>query len=240
MPSPFPGMDPYLEDTAFWPDFHATFVPAWREVIAGRLPDNYEARLDEQLKLIELPASAERSIRPDVGIFKHDLPSTPAPTSSLATIEPAILTLPAVEEVRDVWIEIYHRPDRQLVAVLELLSPSNKQGSGRGQYMLKRNALVMEGVHLVELDLLRKGERLPTQERLPAGEYYLVISRANRRPKCEVYAWTRDDLLPVVPVPLKTPDPDIFVDLGEVFKLSYERGRYDRSIDYDQPLPSDG
>jgi len=229
-------MDPYLEDPAFWPDFPATFVPAWREVIAGRLPDNYEARLDEQLKLIELPASDQRAIRPDIDVFKHDAPATRSAETAMATIEPAILTLPAVVEVRDVWIEIYHRPDRQLVAVLELLSPSNKQGSGRGQYMLKRNALIMEGVHLVELDLLRGGERLPTQEPLPSGEYYLVISRANRRPKCEVYAWTRDDKLPVVPVPLKLPDPDIFVDLGTVFSLAYERGRYDRSIDYGQSL----
>lgn len=229
-------MDPYLEDPAFWPDFHATFVPAWREVIAGRLPDNYEARLDEQLQLIELPGGAERTIRPDVGVFRHDQPAATTPETSLATIEPAILTLPAVVEVRDVWIEIYHRPDRQLIAVLELLSPSNKQGSGRGQYMLKRNALVMEGVHLIELDLLRTGERLPTQEPLPAGEYYLVIARANRRPKCEVYAWTREDRLPVAPVPLKSPDPDVFVDLGEVFSMAYERGRYDRSIDYSQPL----
>ena len=229
-------MDPYLEDPAFWPDFHATFVPAWREVIADHLPDNYEARLDEQLKLIELPAGDHRSIRPDIGIFKRDLPSAPSTEASLATIEPAILTLPAVVEVRDVWIEIYHRPDRQLVAVLELLSPSNKQGSGRGQYMLKRNGLIMEGVHLVELDLLRNGERLPTQEPLPAGDYYLIVSRADRRPKCEVYSWTRDDRLPVVPVPLKVPDADIFVDLAQVFGIAYERGRYGKSIDYSQPL----
>ncbi|MEX2138013.1 MAG: DUF4058 family protein [Pirellulales bacterium] len=240
MASPFPGMDPYLEDPPFWPDFHATFVPVWRELIADRLPDNYEARLDEQLKLIELPNGVSRSIRPDIGVFKHDLPSTPSSDASLATIEPAILTLPSVVEVRDVWIEIYHRPERQLVAVLELLSPSNKHGSGRGQYMLKRNALIMEGVHLVELDLLVAGERLPTQEPLPAGDYYLVISRADRRPKCEVYAWTRNDRLPVVPVPLKPPDPDIFVDLAQVFATAYERGKYGKSIDYSLPQQPEG
>ncbi len=240
MASPFPGMDPYLEDPAFWPDFHATFVPVWRELIANRLPDNYEVRLDEQLKLIELPTGARRSIRPDIGVFQHDRPATQSSDSSTATIEPAILTLPAVVEVRDIWIEIYHRPERRLVTVMELLSPSNKQGSGRGQYMLKRNGLIMEGVHLVELDLLREGERLPTQEPLPAGDYYLVISRADRRPQCEVYAWTTDDRLPIVPVPLKQPDRDIFVDLGEVFAITYERGRYDKSIDYSKARQPEG
>jgi hypothetical protein len=228
-------MDPYLEDPVFWPDFHGTFVPAWREVVGRQLPDNYEARLDEQVKLIELPAGRERLIRPDVGVFQHETASASSNTGAVATLEPAILTLPVVEEVRDVWIEIYHRPDRQLVAVLELLSPSNKQGSGRGQYMLKRNALLMEGVHLVELDLLRTGERLPTQEPLPTGEYYFMVSRANRRPKCEVYSWTREDKLPVVPTPLRAPDPDIFVDLAQVFRTTYERGLYDKSIDYSKP-----
>jgi hypothetical protein len=233
-------MDPYLEDPAFWPDFHATFVPAWREVIADRLPENYEARLDEQFKLIELPAGDRRSFRPDVGVFKHDLPSAPSSEASLATIEPAILTLPEVVEVRDVWIEIYHRPERQLVAVLELLSPSNKHGSGRGQYMLKRNGLIMEGVHLVELDLLRDGERLPTQEPLPPGDYYFIVSRADRRPECEVYTWTTDDQLPTVPVPLKLPDPDIFVSLAEVFAITYERGKYHKSINYSKPQQTKG
>jgi Protein of unknown function (DUF4058) len=102
--------------------------------------------------------------------------------------------------------------------------------------MLKRNALLAEGIHLVELDLLRAGQRLPTQEPLPSGDYYLFISRANRRPKCEVYSWTRNDKLPIVPIPLKAPDPDIFVNLGQVFATAYERGRYAKSIDYTKPL----
>lgn len=231
-------MDPYLEQPAFWPDFYSRFINSWSEVISERLPDNYEARLDEQFRLIELPAEQVQRARPDIAVFREPRESARGRESATATLEPAVLTLPVVEEVHDIWIEILHRRDRHLVAVLELLSPTNKRGSGRGQYMVKRNGLIMEGVHLVELDLLRDGERLPTQENLPAGEYYLFISRANRRPKCEVYSWTRKDKLPVVPIPLKMPDADILVDLGQAFAIAYERGRYAKSIDYTRPLDS--
>jgi hypothetical protein len=231
-------MDPYLEDPAFWPDFHSRFINSWSEVISERLPDNYEARLDEQFRLIELPAEQVQRARPDIAVFKEPRESARAHESSTTTLEPAVLTLPVVEEVHDIWIEILHRRDRHLVAVLELLSPTNKRGSGRGQYMVKRNGLIMEGVHLVELDLLREGERLPTQEPLPVGDYYFFVSRADRRPKCEVYSWTRRDKLPVIPIPLKTPDPDIFVDLGRAFAIAYERGRYSKSVDYSKPLNS--
>ena len=27
MPSPFPGIDPYLESQGYWPDFHVSFIP---------------------------------------------------------------------------------------------------------------------------------------------------------------------------------------------------------------------
>ena len=102
--------------------------------------------------------------------------------------------------------------------------------------MMKRNGLLMEGVHFLELDLLLGGERLPTPESLPLGDYYLVVSRAEYRPRCEVYSWRRADRLPVIPIPLKSPDPDLLVDLGTVFSLAYQRGRYEKSIDYSKPL----
>jgi hypothetical protein len=121
--------------------------------------------------------------------------------------------------------------------VLELLSPANKEEPGRTLYLAKRNALLHHPVHLVELDLLLKGQRLPLEEGLPPGDYYALVSRGNQRPKCQVYHWTLHQPLPAIPIPLLPPDPDLWIDLGAVFRTTYERGRYSRSVDYTAAPP---
>jgi hypothetical protein len=238
MPSPFPGMDPYLESPAFWPDFHERFITYWCDELAEHLPEAYEARIGERVYLLEPSAEKGKLMGPDVSITHGNGPSSggSAPTG-LATLEPVTIPLTILDETSEAYIEILHRPDRTLVAVLELLSPSNKIEQGRTLYLAKRNALIQQAVHLVELDLLLGGQRLPFDEPLPAGDYYALVSRSDRRPDCDVYAWTIRQPLPPIPIPLKPPDPDIVLELGVVFATAYERGRYRRSIDYDAPAP---
>ncbi|HEV8058284.1 MAG TPA: DUF4058 family protein, partial [Gemmataceae bacterium] len=108
---------------------------------------------------------------------------------------------------------------------------------GRTLYLAKRNALFYHPVHVVELDLLMKGQRVPLEQELPSGDYYTFVSRWGQRPKCQVYYWTVQQSLPAIPIPLLAPDPDVWIDLGAVFRTTYERGRYSRSIDYTGPLP---
>ena len=130
MPSPFPGMDPYLEDPAYWPDFHATFINYWREELASRLPDHYEARLDEQVNLVQIPAEKTKRVRADVSVTRDaGVDSSPGVAVAVATLEPTTVPLLIEEEIRQTYIEILRRPDRTLVAVLELLSPAEKQVS---------------------------------------------------------------------------------------------------------------
>ncbi|MBX6316783.1 MAG: DUF4058 family protein, partial [Isosphaeraceae bacterium] len=123
-----------------------------------------------------------------------------------------------------------------LVTVIEVLSPTNKTGSGREEYLEKRRELIDRPVNLVELDLLLGGRRLPMAEPLPPGDYYALVSRAERRPQAEVYAWTIRQPLPTIPIPLRPPDPDVPLDLAAIFATAYERGRYARSLDYGAPL----
>src|SRR5262249_49282480 len=130
------------------------------------------------------------------------------------------------------------RPDRSLVAVLELLSPTNKSGEGFQEYRAKRKADLQQKVHLVELDLLVGGTRLPLLRPLPAGDYFVYLSRADNRPYCPVYSWKMRQPLPTIPIPLRTPDADMLIDLGKVFQATYERGRYARSLAYGEPLPA--
>ncbi len=100
------------------------------------------------------------------------------------------------------------------------------------RYRDKRFALLQQDVHIVEIDLLLAGRRLPLRDPLPVGDYYVLISRGDQRPNCQVYAWTMRQPLPSILLPLKAPDPDLRIDLGEVFKITYDKGRYRRSLRY--------
>jgi hypothetical protein len=235
MPSPFPGVDPYLESQDLWPDFHARFIPALCDAISEQLPEPYVARIDERMNLVELPRGEVRQFRPDVAVVgqrQGEAQPMPTPGRGTLTLEPVTLSLKFLEEFRQLSIEILHRPDQKVVAVLELLSPSNKAGNSRRDYLSRRNGLMGLEVHLVELDFLVGGHRLPMEDPLPPGDFYALIARAECRPDCNVFAWTVRDPLPAIPVPLLIPDPDLVVDLAPLFASVYERARYTRSIDY--------
>lgn len=131
-----------------------------------------------------------------------------------------------------------HQGDRSLVTALELLSPANKEPPGRIEYLAKRRAILLQRAHLVELDLLLAGRRLPFEKPLPEGNYYYFLARGERRPDCQVDHWTLRERLPALPVPLRVPDPDIFVDLSAVFATAYERAKFFRRVDYQATLPA--
>lgn len=192
MPSPFPGMDPYLEQSGAWSDFHLEFISCLRSTLRRQLPSNYNARIQERVTVLP-------------------------------------------EEERQHFIEIYDQPDQTLVAVVELLSPTNKLSRGREQYLLKRDAILRQDVHLIELDLLACGQRLPTAEPYPQADYYAFVARAERRPLCDVYHWGVRQPLPPIPVPLHSPDADVIVELQNVFAEAFARGGYEDRLRYSAP-----
>lgn len=232
MPGPFPGVDPYLEAQAYWPDFHLTFLNYWREAIADGLPDDYEARLEERVKLVDLEAGTSFQIRPDVAVIQSSPRHQQGAPGGAAVLDPETIPTVILDEDREVFLKILHRPERKLVAVLELPSPANKAGPDRRDYLGRRNAVLRQEVHLVELDFLTAGQRLPMQRPLPPGDFYAIVARWEQRPDCQVYAWTVRDRLPLLPIPLRAPDPDIVVDLSAVYATAFDRGRYARSVDY--------
>ena len=127
----------------------------------------------------------------------------------------------------------------RLVTAIEILSPSNKQPGHDAceEYLRKRRVLLRSEAHLIEIDLLRGGERPPLGRPVPPAPYYVTLSRVNRRPRVEVWPIQLRDKLPTIPVPLLYPDPDAPLDLGGVVAAVYERGAYGRLIDYSQPPP---
>jgi hypothetical protein len=162
------------------------------------------ARVDEQIRLVG-PEGVIAVVRPDVICYREG-PSAPrAPgLGGVAVLEPVSVPLlkEDLEEVRDIWIEVRRLPDLAVVTVIEILSPSNKAGVGRLDDLDKRAERIDRPVHLVEIDLLLGGHRLPMARPLPPGDYYGFVARSERRPDCDVYAWTVRDPLPSLPIPL--------------------------------------
>jgi hypothetical protein len=243
MANPFPGIDPYVESQLPWRDFHTAFLTYMRDAINDCLPDRYDAVIEGEISLINHPDEVVSRRFADLRVSVDPLrtsPRTPAAGGGAAlAIEPVIVPLATssvVEEVVDHWIEIRREPDRSLVAVIELLSPSYKVEPGWSEYARKRLELIHEPIHLVELDFLIDGRRPLMAGPLPPGDFYAFVSRAGRRPDCDVYGWSVRLAPPPIPLPLDPPDPDLMLDLASLYATAHDRGRYARKIRRDRPL----
>ncbi len=233
VPSRFPGMDPYLEHPGWWQDFHQTFITYCRDALLDRVPDRYDVRVETLTQLVEIPEAEIRLIEPDLFISGQRRSAKAGRKSKgTATLDQVILRAPKVAEVRQHWIRVLYRPNDAVVTIIEVLSPSNKSGSGYHEYEAKRNRILARNVHLVELNLLVGGRRPEIESAWPPGDYYALIARAEQRPRADIQSWTVRDPLPTVPIPLRTPDPDVPLDLAQVFTTAYDRGRYARVLDY--------
>jgi hypothetical protein len=232
-------MDPYLESQGYWQDFHTRVLTYCPKALRAVLPKNYAALIEERISLVELSDRTSQVYIPDVAVMRRERETAGVGDRGvLATLEPISvpLALEDLEEIRHRWIEIQRLPDRSLVAVIEVLSPTNKFGSGRVEYVEKRKEWIKQPVHVVEIDLLIGGQRLPMGRPLPRADYYAFVSRANRRPDCDVYAWSIRRSLPVIPIPLSNPDPDVPLDLAAVFAETYDDAPYSDLVDYMAPL----
>ncbi len=131
------------------------------------------------------------------------------------------------------FLEIRDRQGRELVSVLEMLSPSNKRGDDRQQYLTKREGLLGGAAHLTELDLLRGGRPMPSANR-PACHYSALISQAQDRPRAGFWSIGLRERLPEIPIPLRHPDGDARIDLQEILHRVYDAYGYEDFI-YDTP-----
>lgn len=76
---------------------------------------------------------------------------------------------------------------------------------------------------------------MPCSTELPAGDYLVIVSRANRRPRAEAISWSLRDPLPAIPIPLQEGDPEIRLELQPIFTARYDRAAYNQTLDYSQP-----
>jgi hypothetical protein len=235
MASPFPGMNPYLEQETVWHDFHERFCPVVAEALTAQVRPHFIVKIDEHVYIHEMPTDTRKLAgRGDVGVAS---PSPLAGTSSTGTViaAPMQVDLPAIDMEHLSFVEIRDRANMEVITILELLSPSNKySGPDREQYLLKRSQFLRSPVHLVELDLLRGGPRLPLIG-LPACDYYALVSRVEKRPRADVWPIGVRDALPTVPIPLRAPYEDVHLNLKQVLDRIYDAAGYEDYIYRDQP-----
>ncbi len=240
MPSPFPGMDPYIESRRIWPDFHHGLADEIRARLNAQIQPGYYATAVTYIAydVIEIARSELRAASPDVSVWRTG-PERPTPEAT-AVIDPppAQSAVPLEVPVRLANVEVREAGTDTLVTAIEILSPINKRpGPERQKYLRKRRELLRSEVHVMELDFLRGGERSPLEIPPPPAAYYVTLARADRRPRVDVWPIQLNERLPVVPVPLLAPDPDVPLDLGAIVRAVYERGGYATRIDYRQPVP---
>ena len=240
MPSPFPGMDPYIEHPNVWSDFHSDLAGEIRALLNPIIRPRYVARLVPLVTYDLIEVAQTRGIRPDVAVWLSDSTQSTSGGAAVA-IPPAPAESTVVLEMplRLLSIEIHLVETLELVTAIEILSPVNKRPGHEAHtsYLRKRRELLRSEAHLMEIDLLRGGIRPPLERPVPSAPYYVVLSRVDRRPNVAVWPIQLQDELPILPVPLLEPDPDVPLDLGAAVTSVYERGGYDSIIDYTQSPP---
>lgn len=237
MASPFPGMDPYLEQ--FWRDVHARLIIYAADQLHGNLPSDLRARVEERV-VVEPGEGEYRSVYPDIRVVErgHGRSQAAATEADVAMLEPITLQLED-EPVTETFIEIIDvGSGKQVVTVIEVVSLANKlPGDSQEKYRRKRNELRSGAVSLVEIDLLRAGQRqfgVP-RNRIPASHrtpYQVCVRRGWEPTAVQIYPVPLRLRLPVIKVPLRQTDADVPLELQALIAQSYRNGGYDDDIDY--------
>lgn len=243
MQPPFPGMDPYLEDPEVWPGFHHHLAEEIMTMLNAQLDPRYFAEVEVRNVLDDTMVVMAMDTRPDVSVV-DTLPQTDVVAQS--GVSQAILTAPvqrtvALGQTRLRTVQVRLTADKRLVTAIELLSPTNKRGRGLERYRQKRAKVLRTNVHLVEIDLLRGGERPGWEVLSPpfAAEYICLVNRASNQNEriSEIWPVDLNQPLPTMPVPLLPNDADIPLNLNLALEQIAVRAAYPRRLDYSQPVP---
>jgi Protein of unknown function (DUF4058) len=255
MPSPFPGMDPYLEHPRFFPDLHGGLITFLKQELQQRLPEAYYAQADEQVWL----ETSHRYVEPDVNIMRERRShkprrrrrgqggvavAEPEPEMERRVNQPVVITVETVEqsEYAEAFLEIHGRWNGQdrLVAAIEVVSPFNKTPGHQGydKYRAKQREVLAGQAHLIEIDLLREGTHVTVvprdiaQKEAGPFDYHVSIHRYDRPKEYLVYPIRVGERLPVIDVPLLAEDPAVLLDLQTAFDRAYDAGPYRKRIRY--------
>ena len=247
MPSPFPGMDPYLEDPGLWPDVHHNLISEFQALLTAQLRPKYLVRVEERAYIASETDewSRPRQRVPDIEVlgrpgWEETRFSGESELSRFGIPEPVVATTWFEEEIHEAFLKVLDRKSRDVVTVIELLSPANKlpNSPGRESFETKRREIMYSPTHWVEIDLLRGKRMVPVPRKVGPHQYLVHISRRSLRPRGQLWGIRLPQRLPIIPIPLKRGDPDGRLDLQEALNAAYDRAGYDMELDYrKQPKP---
>ena len=231
MKSPFPGMDPYLEQ--YWGDMHTKLATYASDHLNKKIPEDLISSIEEHIVV-------ESDDAEDSQVYYSNLQVEELSDGAVADS----IDLPRKNEpMTQRSIRIIEAKGNRIVTAIEFLSPANKVGTaGRRAYNKKRDDLLDGDVSLVEIDLIREGrpnlaietKSIPTRYR---QAYRICVVRAWRVPRAQVYRVSLRHRLPVVSIPLREKDKEVSLDLQALIDMAYENGRYFRRGYRDDPEP---
>jgi hypothetical protein len=244
VPSPFPGMDPFLEHPAVFPGLHDRFITYLSEALQQILPSPYFAEINERLRV----ETSDRTIGPDVDVVRGEQPPSPelrggaATALAPGTVQPVIVTVP-LEEFRETYLEIRTSlgEGERVVTNIEVLSPTNKipGPKGQGLYQQKQQEVLQSEIHLVEIDLLRGGAHSTAvslrqlQKQCPPFDYHVCVHYFDQPGKFVIYPIQLEQRLPDIAIPLLPGDSPVLVSLQAILDRCYDAGPYRRRLHYD-------
>ena len=253
--NPFPGMNPYLERSDIWPGVHLLVIAELQGFLAPRLQPDYVVTVGERVHVVAEPgrngggngAASEQTRIPDVAVSAGEAVSgeenaAPQPERGSAAVA---VRLPATELVRERYLEVRRVDNRQqVVAIIEALSPTNKSGDGRREYLSKRAETLYSSTHLVEIDLLRAGRPMPLAGNPPRSHYRILVANARRaEPVADLYPFDIRQPIPDFVMPLAKGTESVAVNLGAIVNSVYSARYYNLLVDYQQdpepPLSDD-
>lgn len=233
MPTPFPGMDPYLEHPDLWPDVHHRLIVTLADYLVPRLRPRYYVSIEQRTYRAGLTGLTFIG-RPDAAVVAESGPAYfPAPAADAGPTRTVTVELPVPDTVRETYLEVRGVENGQVVTVLEVLSPTNKlPGEGRNHYERKRMAVLDSLTHLVEIDLLRAGPAMPMLGDDQGAHYRILISREWQRPRADLLPFTVRQPIPDFPLPLQRGEEELLVPLNALLHELYDRAGYDLRINY--------
>lgn len=236
MEKPFPGMDPYLEAPSIWPDVQHSLIVAMSNQINQCLSADYVTVISPYIAAEEIDFSGVHTIHRSCAnaVSKREGHATEV---TVAPLEIGDLTKVPTRYAR---LELRSVDGDVLITSIELLSPANKRpgADGADAYQQKRQEVFNSTAHLVEIDLLRDGQRSSFIDPLPDAAYFIFCSRSYESPDTNIWPIQLHDALPPIGNPLRRPDPDVPLDLGKALREIYANAHYERRINYRNAPPS--
>ncbi|MBD0261558.1 MAG: DUF4058 family protein [Tolypothrix sp. Co-bin9] len=240
--SPFPGMNPYLENPLFWSEIHNLLIAAIFRRLNPQLRPKYRVAIekrvyqtiDEDSLLVGVADVAVQSIQ------KMPLPEPTSIAVASPVVEAVTVDVTMPETVKETYLEVRDVATQEVVTVIEILSPKNKRpGEGRNAYVKKRLQVLGSYTNLVEVDLLPDGKPIQLLQNNIQTDYRILVSRASKRPKADLYAFNLPNPIPSFPLPLREGDTEPLLEIQTLISELYNEGNYDLVIDYAQePVPA--